>query len=138
MILIMFKRYLIIIVTCLSVSGCSYFSDAYLVCEGEEEIREGIVSKEKFVRGVTATLKKDLLGRPESLTVESKSWASYDGKYLYTSQPGYYVFRDGDANSEQIEILLKPENGKTLLLRKQAGNLVFSAGYICRRVVGIK
>lgn len=134
----MIKRYLAISVACLSVSGCGYFSDTYLVCEGEEQIREGIVSKEKFVRGVTATLKKDFLGRPESMTVESKSWSSYKGNYLYTSQPGYYVLREGDANSEQTEILLKPENGKMSVLRRQGGRLVFAADYICHKVDGIK
>lgn len=125
-------------VASLAVSGCDYFSDTYLVCEGEEEIREGIVSKEKFVRGVTATLKKDFFGRPQSLTVESKSWASYKGNYLYTSEPGYYVLREGNSNSEETEITLKPENGKMLLLRRQGGRLVFAADYICHKVDGIK
>lgn len=119
-------------------SGCGMLSDIELVCDGEEEVREDGKSKEKYVRGATATLKKNLLGKPESLTVESKTWSTYKGNFQYESQPGYYVFQEGDPNGTESSISLKPTNGKMLLIRRQGGELVFAADYICTKAAGVK
>lgn len=119
-------------------SGCGILSDIELVCDGEEEVREDGKSREKYVRGATASLKKNLLGKPESLTVESKTWATYKGKFQYESQPGYYVFQEGDPNGTESSISLKPTNGKMLLIRRQGGELVFAADYICTKAAGVK
>lgn len=119
-------------------SGCGLVSDIELVCDGEEEIREGSSRKEKAVRGATATLKNDLLGRPKSLSVDSKTWTTYKGVFQYESEPGYYIFREGDPNGTETSISLKPTNGKMLLIRRQGGELVFAADYICKKVDRIK
>ena len=129
----MLKRYLVFFISWLSVSGCGYLSDTYLVCDGDEEIREGSSKIERFVRAASVTLKKNYLGRPESISVESKTWSTYKGIFLYTSQSGYYVFREGDPNGDETSITFKPENGKMILIRRQGGQMVFAANYVCRK-----
>lgn len=119
-------------------SGCGFNAETELVCDGDEAIYENGRAKEKSVRGAVATMKKDMLGRPDSIAIQSKSWAEYKGKFQYESQPGYYVFQEGNPGSTESNISLKPTNGKLLLIRRQSGELVFSADYICRRVDGIK
>lgn len=129
------KLVLILVIT---LSGCGFNADTDLVCDGDEAIYEHGRAKEKSVRGAVATMKKDMLGRPDSIVLQSKSLAEYKGKFQYESQPGYYVFQEGNPDSTESSISLKPTNGKMLLIRRQGGELVFSADYICHRVDGIK
>lgn len=119
-------------------SGCGFNADTELVCDGDEAIYEHGRAKEKAVRGAVATMKKDMSGRPDSIVLQSKTWAEYKGKFQYESQPGYYVFQEGNPDSTESNISLKPTNGKMLLIRRQGGELVFAADYICKKVDGIK